>query len=166
VDYSPSATIPSGSVVENLKSVLLRHNRAAARSTRPRRPDGCQAITSVSPHANAEEDIHDSRLGNQQLLVKSPINRRFASAASVRVADTADGRRYGSYELRTSYMSDPDSARTEAGTGTPPIHRHTSRPPAHCTKLDSFDLRTPLRLPRWTRPIDKNSQETRRSHFY
>jgi hypothetical protein len=33
VDYSPSATIPSGSVVENLKSVLLRHNRAAARST-------------------------------------------------------------------------------------------------------------------------------------
>ncbi|MDT5253788.1 MAG: hypothetical protein QOH07_2742 [Mycobacterium sp.] len=62
VDYSPSATIPSGSVVENLKSVLFRHNRAAARSTRPRQPDGCQAITSVSPHANAEEDIHDSRL--------------------------------------------------------------------------------------------------------
>jgi hypothetical protein len=61
VDYSPSATIPSGSVVENLKSVLFRHNRAAARSqaaSARRLP----AITSVRPYANAEEDIHNSRL--------------------------------------------------------------------------------------------------------
>jgi hypothetical protein len=53
---------PVGVRGRDLKSVLFRHNRAAARSTRPRQPDGCQAITSVSPHANAEEDIHDSRL--------------------------------------------------------------------------------------------------------
>lgn len=62
MDYSPSATIPSGSVAENLRSVLFRHNRTAPRSTRPRQPNGCLAITSVRPYANAEEDIHDSRL--------------------------------------------------------------------------------------------------------
>ncbi len=62
MDYSPSATIPSGSVVENLKSVLFRHNRAAARSTGRVSQTAAGAITSVSPYANAEEDIHDSRL--------------------------------------------------------------------------------------------------------
>ena len=62
MDYSPSATIPSGSVVENLKSVRFRHNRAAAQSTRRVSQTAAGAITSVSPYANAEEDIHDSRL--------------------------------------------------------------------------------------------------------
>ena len=62
MDHSPSATIPSGSVVENPKWVLFRHNRAAARSRGRVSQTAAGAITFVSPYANAEEDIHDSRL--------------------------------------------------------------------------------------------------------
>jgi hypothetical protein len=53
---------PVRSVIEDLKSVLFLHNRAAARSTGRVSQTAAGAITSVSPYANAEEDTHDSRL--------------------------------------------------------------------------------------------------------